>query len=66
MYLLDTNVLSELMRMKPDAHVEARFESEQADLFTSAVCIEEIRYGAKLGRQATSCGNGPRRRCCPT
>jgi tRNA(fMet)-specific endonuclease VapC len=49
MYLLDTNVLSELMRLKPNAQVEARFESEQADLFTSAICVEEIRYGAKIG-----------------
>jgi predicted nucleic acid-binding protein len=49
MYLLDTNVLSELMRLNPNAHVEARFELEQAHLFTSAICIEEIRYGAKIG-----------------
>jgi predicted nucleic acid-binding protein len=49
MYLLDTNVLSELMRLNPNTHVEARFELEQADLFTSAICIEEIRYGAKIG-----------------
>jgi predicted nucleic acid-binding protein len=49
MYLLDTNVLSELMRLKPDPHVEARFESETAELFTSAICIEEIRYGARIG-----------------
>ena len=49
MYLLDTNVLSELMRLKPNAHVEARFEAESAELFTSAVCVEEIRYGAKIG-----------------
>ena len=49
MYLLDTNVLSELMRLKPNPHLEARFESEEAELFTSAVCIEEIRYGAMIG-----------------
>ena len=49
MYLLDTNVLSELMRLRPNPDVEARFESEPAELFTSAICIEEIRYGAKIG-----------------
>jgi predicted nucleic acid-binding protein len=49
MYLLDTNVLSELMRLNPNAHVETRFESERSELFTSAICVEEIRYGAKIG-----------------
>lgn len=49
MYLLDTNVLSELMRLNPNAHVEERFELERADLFTSAICLEEIRYGARIG-----------------
>jgi tRNA(fMet)-specific endonuclease VapC len=48
MYLLDTNVLSELMRVKPNAQVEARFESEREGLFTSAICVEEIRYGAMI------------------
>jgi predicted nucleic acid-binding protein len=49
MYLLDTNVLSELMRARPDPLVEARFESETSELFTSVICLEEIRYGAKIG-----------------
>ena len=49
MYLLDTNVLSELMRLKPNPRVEARVENEPEDLFTSAITIEEIRYGAKIG-----------------
>ena len=48
MYLLDTNVLSELMRLQPNPRVEARFESESDPLFTSAVCVEEIRYGAGI------------------
>jgi tRNA(fMet)-specific endonuclease VapC len=47
-YLLDTNVLSELMRHKPDACIEARFESEPEPLLTSVICLEEIRYGAKI------------------
>src|SRR6266581_2374970 len=48
MYLLDTNVLSELMRRQPNPKVEARFESEPAPLFTSSICVEEIRYGAGI------------------
>jgi len=47
-YLLDTNVLSELMRLRPDPAVEARFESEPEPLLTSVICLEEIRYGAKI------------------
>ena len=49
MYLLGTNILSELMRAKPEPRVEARFESEPEGLFTSAICIEEIRFGAAIG-----------------
>ena len=37
------------MRLKPDPCVEARFESEPEPLLTSVVCLEEIRYGAKIG-----------------
>jgi predicted nucleic acid-binding protein len=49
MHLLDTNVLSELIRLRPDPRVESRFETEPADLFTPVICLEEIRYGAKIG-----------------
>lgn len=48
MYLLDTNILSELMRAQPNPCVEVRFESEPEPLFTSVICVEEIRYGAKI------------------
>lgn len=34
------------MRLKPNAHLEARFESVQGNFFTSSICVEEIRYGA--------------------
>ena len=37
MYLLDTNILSELVRRLPDPRVEARFESEPERLFTSVI-----------------------------
>jgi predicted nucleic acid-binding protein len=49
MYLLDTNVLGELMRRQPNPQVEARFASEPAELFVSAITVEEIRYGASIG-----------------
>ena len=41
--------MSELIRLHPNPRVEARFESEMEELFTSAICIEEIRYGARIG-----------------
>ena len=47
--MLDTNILSELIRLKPHPAVETRFETETQELFTSVICIEEIRYGAKIG-----------------
>jgi len=49
MYLLDTNILSELVRRLPDPRVEARFESEPERLFTSVICLEEIRFGTRIG-----------------
>lgn len=49
MYLLDTNILSELIRRHPDPQVEARFETEPAALLTSVICLEEIRFGARSG-----------------
>ena len=49
MYLLDTNILSELVRRIPNPRVEFRFGSEPQALFTSVICLEEIRFGAKSG-----------------
>lgn len=48
MYLLDTNVLSELVRRLPDPTVEARFDLEAGLLLTSVICVEEIRFGAMI------------------
>lgn len=36
------------MRLKPHPGVEARFETEPEPLLTSVICLEEIRYGAKI------------------
>jgi predicted nucleic acid-binding protein len=44
--LLDTNVISELMRPAPAAPVLAFMRAQKLpDLFTSSVCEAEIRYG---------------------
>jgi tRNA(fMet)-specific endonuclease VapC len=46
-YLLDTNVLSEPMRKRPDARVMRRLRVAPASaLHTSVVCVMELRYGA--------------------
>ncbi|NOT41903.1 MAG: type II toxin-antitoxin system VapC family toxin [Alphaproteobacteria bacterium] len=44
--LLDTNVLSELIRPKPDPKVAA-FVSAQTDPFISVVTLHELTYGAE-------------------
>ena len=49
MFLLDTNVLSELVRKRPHPRVEERFrQAAEETLFTSAICIEEIRFGCAI------------------
>jgi tRNA(fMet)-specific endonuclease VapC len=46
-YLFDTNLLSEVMRKRPDAGVMQRLRGvPAAHAFTSAVCVMELRYGA--------------------
>ena len=47
-YLLDTNVLSEVIKKRPEPSVLARLrEVAPASVFTSAVCVAELRYGAR-------------------
>ena len=49
MYLLDTNILSELMKKKPNAHMLSRLRSKPVhNLFTSCVCVSELRFGCSL------------------
>ena len=49
MILLDTNILSELMRPAPDPAVERWFAAQpDASLFISAITEAELRYGAAL------------------
>jgi predicted nucleic acid-binding protein len=46
MILLDTNVVSELMRPEPAAQVASWVRSrDRRELFTSSITVAEIRYG---------------------
>lgn len=48
-YLLDTNILSELIRMRPNPHLLERLRAKSSQsLFTSCVCVTELRYGSAL------------------
>lgn len=52
MYLLDTNIVSELRRSKPHGAVVAWLESvEDTDLYLSAVTLGEIQAGIELTRE---------------
>ncbi len=47
MYLIDTNMLSELIRKNPNANFMARLRTTPADaLFSASICIMELRFGA--------------------
>ena len=49
MYLLDTNILSELVKKRPNPHVLSQLRSKSAlSLFTSCICIMELRFGSAL------------------
>ena len=49
MYLLDTNILSELIKKHPNPHLIERIRSQLSDsLFTSCVCVMELRMGSAL------------------
>ncbi|MFO1415717.1 MAG: hypothetical protein U1F28_00105 [Acinetobacter sp.] len=55
MYLLDTNVISELRKPKPHGAVVAWAQSiEDKDLFLSAVTIGEIQAGIEITREQDS------------
>ncbi len=46
-YLLDTNVLSEVMKKSPSAAVLGRLAAlGRNEIFTSSVCFMELRFGA--------------------
>lgn len=49
MYLLDTNILSELIKKRPNHHLMKRLgQVPGRHLFTSVICVMELRYGSSL------------------
>jgi len=49
MFLLDTNILSELVKKKPNPYLLSRLSSLPIHyLFTSIICLMELRYGSAL------------------
>jgi tRNA(fMet)-specific endonuclease VapC len=47
--LLDTNILSELIKKRPNPHLMARLAAHPAQaLFTSCICAMELRFGSAL------------------
>ena len=46
MLLLDTNVLSELLRRQPDRKVYAHLRTHAGNLAASIITLEELRFGA--------------------
>jgi toxin FitB len=56
-WLLDTNVLSELRRPKPDREVVAFIAAQPLELlYVSAVTLAEIRFGIEIVTDATKRG----------
>jgi tRNA(fMet)-specific endonuclease VapC len=49
MYLLDTNILSELVKKRPNPGFLERLRSEPSEmLHTSSICVTELRHGSSL------------------
>ncbi len=49
MYLLDTNILSEIIKKRPSPYLFARLEMIPAGAaYTSSICVMELRYGSAL------------------
>jgi predicted nucleic acid-binding protein len=47
MYLLDTNILSELVKRQPNRNLMRKLGAVPgASLYTASVCVMELRYGA--------------------
>ncbi len=48
MYLLDTNVLSEVLRKRPHLRLIERLgKIPRSSQFTSCICVLELRYGSR-------------------
>jgi toxin FitB len=53
MIVLDTNVISELMRPRPNGGVLAWVDAQTENLWTTAVTLQEIVYGISRGKDVT-------------
>lgn len=54
-YLLDTNVLSELLKKRPSPAVLERLSAlPRESLSTSSICVTELRYGAARHPQGSA------------
>ncbi len=46
MYLMDTNILSELVKKDPNRNLINRLEGiPSGSLYTASICVMELRYG---------------------
>jgi len=55
MYLLDTNILSELIKRQANSYLLARLGSKPPQsLFTSCICVMELRFGSSLRKDFES------------
>jgi predicted nucleic acid-binding protein len=49
MYLLDTNILSELVKKRPNPYLLSQLQSRPSHtLLTSCICVMELRFGSML------------------
>ena len=49
MYLLDTNILSDLIKRRPNRGLLSQLRSKAGrDLVTSCICVMELRFGSSL------------------
>jgi predicted nucleic acid-binding protein len=49
MYLMDTNILSELIKKRPNPHLLSQLRSKPSHaLLTSCICVMELRFGSML------------------
>ena len=49
MYLLDTNILSELVKKRPNPYLLSQLQSKPSHaLLTSCICVMELRFGSML------------------
>lgn len=49
MFLLDTNILSEIIKKQPNQNLLSHIRTKSSqELFTSSICIMELRFGSAL------------------